>query len=158
MASRWEGVRLPRASGEVPGLPQKFPELPWKFFGRLPRKGSLTVDFKKQSRGSPEVPQTPPGGVPGTSPDFSGGQPFSLGSLTPSPDSQKLSLSCQGPCTKTFPEWQLGSARAHNTVGRPLDHRSKLVKECFSKKAKDPQPGQNDRPNRPVFESNLTGM
>ena len=46
-----------------PGVPRKFPGLPRKFL-KLPRKF----------------------------PDFPGGQPLSLGSLTPSPDSQKLSL------------------------------------------------------------------
>ena len=48
LASRWEGVRLPRASGKSPRFP-------------------------------------------GSSPNFPGGQPLFLGSLTPSPDSHKLS-------------------------------------------------------------------
>ena len=56
LASRWEGVKLPRASGKSPDFP-----------------GS-----------SPDVPRS--------SPNFPGGRPLSLGSLTPSPDSQKLSL------------------------------------------------------------------
>ena len=49
-----------------PGVPRKFPRLPRKF-PKLPRKF----------------------------PDFPGGQPLSLGSLTPSPDSQKLSLNLE---------------------------------------------------------------
>ena len=48
---------------QQPEVPRKFPKLPRKF-PKLPRKF----------------------------PDFPGGQPLSLGSLTPSPDSQKLSL------------------------------------------------------------------
>ena len=39
----------------------------------------------------PKLPRKSPN-FPGSSPDFPGGQPLSLGSLTPSPDSQKLSL------------------------------------------------------------------
>ena len=61
LASRWEGVRLPRASGKSPGLPRKFPKLPRRFFGDFP--GS-----SQQSRGSPEVSQTSPE-VPRTSPE-----------------------------------------------------------------------------------------
>ena len=49
-----------------PELPRKFPKLPRKF-PKLPRKF----------------------------PDFPGGQPLSLGGLTPSPDSQKLSLTLE---------------------------------------------------------------
>ena len=78
---------------EVPGLPRKFPELPWQFFGDFPGS-SLTVELnsnpdvpRKFPRRSPEVPQTSP-----EVPALPGGQPLSLGSLTPSPDSQKLSL------------------------------------------------------------------
>ena len=68
MASRWKGVRLPPSFWEVP---QKFPKRPRKF-PKLPRK------FPK---------------LPRKFPDFPGGQALSLGNLTPSPDSQKLSLS-----------------------------------------------------------------
>ena len=59
-----------------PEVPQKFPKLPRKF-GKLPRKF----------------------------PDFPGGQPFSLGSLTPSPDSQKLSLK-RGEAFSEFEVWK----------------------------------------------------
>ena len=92
LASRWEGVRLPRASGKSPDFPRSFPELPRKFFGHLPG-GSLTVELYS----NPEVPGSFPD-FPGSFPDFPGGQPLSLGSLTPSPDSQKLSLT-----RKNFP-------------------------------------------------------
>ena len=51
-----------------PGVHRKFPGLPRKF----PK-------------------------LPGKSPDFPAGQPLSLGSLTPSPDSQKLSLTSIAP-------------------------------------------------------------
>ena len=63
-------------------------------FRRLPRKFSH-CGIQKQSRGSPEVSQTSPEvprTSPGSFPDFPGGQPLSLGNLTPSPDSQRLSL------------------------------------------------------------------
>ena len=78
---------------EVPELPRKFPELPRKFFGDFP--GSpLTV----QPTSNPEVPRKFPKlprkfpKLPRKFPDFPGGQPLSLGGLTPSPDSQELSL------------------------------------------------------------------
>ena len=55
---------------------------------------SLTVELNS----NPEVPRKFPGlpqkfpKLPRKFPDFAGGQPLSLGSLTPSPDSQKRSL------------------------------------------------------------------
>ena len=85
------GSQAPPASPEVPGLPQKFPGLPRKFFGDFPGS-SLTVELNSIQRfpGSfPDFPGSSPD-FPGSSPDFPGGQPLSLGSLTPSPDSQKL--------------------------------------------------------------------
>ena len=97
LASRWKGVRPPPSFWEVPGLPQKFPELPRKFFGDFPGS-SLTVELNS----NPEVPRKFPGlprkfpKLPRKFPDFPGGQPLSLGSLTPSPDSQKLSLKYWG--------------------------------------------------------------
>ena len=88
-----EGSQAPPSFWEVPGLPQEFPELPWKFFGDFPGS-SLTVELNS----NPEVPRKFPGlprkfrKLPRKFPDFPGGQPLSLGSLTPPPDSQKLSL------------------------------------------------------------------
>ena len=88
-----EGSQVPPSFWEVPGLPQKFPELPQNFFGDFPGS-SLTVELNS----NPEVPRKFPGlprkfpKLPRKFPDFPGGQPLSLGSLTPSPDSQKLSL------------------------------------------------------------------
>ena len=93
LASRWEGVRLPRASPEVPGLPRKFPKLPRKFFGDFPGS-SLTVELYS----NPGVPRKFPGlprkfpGLPRKFPGLPQRSALSLGSLTPSPDSQKLSL------------------------------------------------------------------
>ena len=83
LASRWE----------VPGLPRKFPELRWKFFDDFPGS-SLTVELNN----NPEVPRKFPRlprkfpGLPRKFLDLPGGQPLSLRSLTPPPDSQKLSL------------------------------------------------------------------
>ena len=71
---------------KVPRLLQRFPTLPRKFFGDFPGS-SLTVEFNS----NPEVPRKFPE-VPWKFPDFSGSQPLSMGSLTPSPDSPKLSL------------------------------------------------------------------
>ena len=82
------GSQAPRASGKSPikKLPRKFPELPRKFFGDFPGS-SLTVELNSNA----ELPRKFPK-LPRKFPDFPGGQPLSLGSLTPSPDSQKLSL------------------------------------------------------------------
>ena len=87
------GSQAPPSFWKVPGLPRKFPELPRKFFGDFPGS-SLTVELSSNQRfpGSfPDFPGSSPD-FPGGSPDFPGGQPLSLGSLTHSPDSQKLSL------------------------------------------------------------------
>ena len=89
---------------EVAGLPRKFPGLPRKFFGDFPGS-SLTVE----PTSNPEVPRKLPKlprkfpKLPRTFPDFPGGQPLSLGSLTPSPDSQKLSLSFSRVLIKEIP-------------------------------------------------------
>ena len=87
------GSQAPPSFWKVPGLPRKFPKLPRKFFGDFPGS-SLTVE----SNSNPEVPRRFPKlprkfpKLPRKFPDFPGGQPLSLGSLTPFPDSQKLSL------------------------------------------------------------------
>ena len=86
------GSQAPSSFCKVSGLPRKFPEPSRKFPGDFPRS-SLTVELNS----NPEVPQKFPG-LPRSSPDFPrssrhfpGGQPLSLGSLTPSPDSQTFS-------------------------------------------------------------------
>ena len=89
-----EGSQAPPSFWEVPRLPRKFPKLPRKFFGDFPG-GSLTVELSSNPgvpRKFPRLPRKFPK-LPRKFPDFPGGQPLSLGSLTPSPDSQKLSLS-----------------------------------------------------------------
>ena len=86
LVSRWEGVRLPRASGNSLNFP---PNFPWKFFGDF-SGSSLTVELNS----NPEVPlKFPrlPQKFPGRPRKFPGGQPLPLGSLIPSPDSLKLS-------------------------------------------------------------------
>ena len=88
-----EGSQATPSFWEVSRLPRKFPELPRKFCGDFPG-GSLTVELSS----NPGVPRKFPGlprkfpKLPRKFPDFPGGQALSLGSLTPSPDSQKLSL------------------------------------------------------------------
>ena len=79
LVSRWEGVRLPRASGKSPGFFGSSPNFPGSFSATSPEVLSLWNLTAIQ-------------GFPGSFPDFPGGQPLSLGSLTPSPDSQKHSL------------------------------------------------------------------
>ena len=94
LASRWEGVRLPRASGKSPDFPGSSPNFPGSFSVTSPEVLSLWNFTAIQGfPGSfPDFPGSFPD-FPGSVPDFPGGQPLSLGSLTPSPDSQKLSLS-----------------------------------------------------------------
>ena len=69
LASRWEGVRLPRTSGKSPTSPE-VPRTSPEVFRRLPRKLSRCGTWQ-QSRGSPEVSQTSPE-VPQTSPEVPG--------------------------------------------------------------------------------------
>ena len=80
-----------RESGfpELLGSPRTSPEVPRtspEVFGDFPGS-SLTVELNS----NPEVPRKFPK-LPRKFRDFPGGQPLSLGSLIPSPDSQKLSL------------------------------------------------------------------
>ena len=79
------GSQAPPSFWEVPGLPRKFPELPRKFFGDFPGS-SLTVELNS----NPEVPRKFPK-LPRKFPKLPRRslEPLSLGSLTPSPDSQK---------------------------------------------------------------------
>ena len=92
MASHWEGVRLPRASGKSPDFPE-VPRTSPEVFGDFPGS-SLTVElnsipevprkFPRLPRKFPELPRKFPG-LPRRS-------AVSLGSLTPSSDSQTPSL------------------------------------------------------------------
>ena len=78
---------------KVPGLPRKFPKLPRKFFGDFPGS-SLTVELNSNPgvpRKFPRLPRKFPG-LPRKFPGLPRRSALSLGSLTPSPDSQKLSL------------------------------------------------------------------
>ena len=86
LASRWEGVRLPQACGKFPDFPGTSPNFPGRFSATSPEVLSLwnLTAIQRFPGSSPNFP--------GSSPNFPGGQPLSLGSLTPSPDSQKLSL------------------------------------------------------------------
>ena len=92
-ASRWEGVRLPRASGKSPDFPGSSPNFPGSFSTTSPEVLSLwNLTANQRFPGSfPNFPGSSPN-FPGSSPNFPGGQPLPLGSLKPSPDSQKLSL------------------------------------------------------------------
>ena len=78
---------------EAPGLPRKFPKLPRKFFGDFPGS-SFTAELYSNPgvpRKFPRLPRKFPG-LPRKFPGLPRRSALSLGSLTPSPDSQKLSL------------------------------------------------------------------
>ena len=94
LASHWEGVRLPRASGKSPGLPRKFPELPRKFSATSPEVLSLWnwIAIQRFPGKFPRLPRQFLG-LPRKFPGLPRRSAVSLGSLTPSSDSQKLSLS-----------------------------------------------------------------
>ena len=97
------GSQAPPSFWKVPGLPQKFPRLPRKFFGDFPGS-SLTAELNNNTgvpRKFPKLPRKFPK-LPRKFLDFPEGQPLSLGSLTPSPDSQKLSLISGAVCLKTL--------------------------------------------------------
>ena len=112
LASRWEGIRLPRTSGKSPNFPGSSPN----FWG-------------SSSATSPEVLSlwnlTAIQGFPGGFPDFPDvprrfrGLPRrsapSLGSLTPSPDSQKLFLRAQRAV------WQIVSCAMRGDIVGPSE-------------------------------------
>ena len=92
----WRVAGRESGSPELLGSPRTSPEVPRtspEVFGDFPGS-SLTVEFNS----NPEVPRKFPRlsrkfpALPRKFRDFPGGQPLSLGSLTPSPDSQKLAL------------------------------------------------------------------
>ena len=90
---------------EVPGLPRKFPKLPRKFFGDFPGS-SLTVELHSNPgvpRKFPRLPRKFPG-LPRKFPGLPRRSALSLGSLTPSPDSQKLSLKTATEPNRGHPE------------------------------------------------------
>ena len=99
LASRWEGARLPGASGKSPDFPGSSPNFPRSFFGDFPGS-SLTVELNSNPgvpRKFPGLPRKFPGlprkfpGLPRKFPGLPRRSALYLGSLTPSPDSQKLS-------------------------------------------------------------------
>ena len=93
LASRWEGVRLLRASGKSPDSAGSSPNFSGSFSATSPEVLSLwNLTAIQGFPGSfPDFPKSSPE-LPRRFPDFPGGQPLLLGSLTPSVDSQKLPL------------------------------------------------------------------
>ena len=77
LASRWEGVRLPRASGKSPDFSGSSPNFPGSFSATSPEVLSLWKFTAIQGfPGSfPDFPGSSPD-FPGSLPDFPGGQPF----------------------------------------------------------------------------------
>ena len=116
------GSQAPPSFWEVPGLPRKFPELPRKFFGDFPGS-SLTVELNSNPevpRKFPKLPRKFPK-LPRKSPDFPGGQPRSLGSLTPSSDSQKISLK-----NTLFSEPDLGTGVGPHQIPRATEKKKRI--------------------------------
>ena len=104
---RWEGVRLPRASGQFPNFPRKLPELPQKVLSLW----NLTA-VQRCPGSSPDFPGSSPD-FPGSSPDFPEVNPFS-GSLTPSDGSQELPLNKV--CPQFHCQWMFNSDPAQIEV------------------------------------------
>ena len=77
------GSQAPTNFWKVPGLPRTSANFPRSSLATSPEVLSLWNLTAMQR-------------FPGSFPDFPGGQPMSLGSLTPSPDSQKLPLKSVG--------------------------------------------------------------
>ena len=92
----WRVAGGESGSPELLGSPRTSPEVPRtspEVFGDFPGS-SLTVELNSNPevpRKFPKLPRKFPN-LPRKFRDFPGGQPLSLGSLTPSPDPQKLSL------------------------------------------------------------------
>ena len=90
----WQAAGRESDSPELLGSPRTFPEVPRtspEVFGDFPGS-SLTVELNSNPevpRKFPKLPRKFPK-LPRKFRDFPGGQPLSLGSLTPSRDSQKL--------------------------------------------------------------------
>ena len=121
LASRWEGVRLPRASEKSPDFPGSSPNFPGSFSTTSPEVLSLW-NLTAIQRFPGSFPN-----FPGSSPNFPEIQPLSLGSLTPSPDSQKLSLRpCGGPPKDSWTRPPSGGSRRAPGVRR----RSGFRKGC----------------------------
>ena len=75
LASRWEGVRLPRASGKSLDFPGSSPNFPGSFSATSPEVLSLwNLTAIQGSRKFPRLPRKFPG-LPRKFPDFPGGQP-----------------------------------------------------------------------------------
>ena len=100
----WRVAGRESGSPELLGSPQTSLEVPRtspEVFGDFPGS-SLTVELNSNPevpRKFPKLPQKFPK-LPRKFRDFPRGQPLSLGSLTPSPDSQKLSLKSLPPQIK----------------------------------------------------------
>ena len=118
-----EGSHAPPSFWEVPDFPRSSPNFPGSFSATSPEVPHCGT--KQQSRGSPEVSRTSPE-VPQTSLEVS----LSLGSLTPSPDSQKLSLlsahitSAAGP--KALPNPWKKQCRKKGSLRKGSFHRRNL--------------------------------
>ena len=113
LASRWEGVRLPRASGKSPDFPGSSPNFPGSFSATSPGS-SLTVELNS----NPEVPRKfpkLPRKFPKTSPEVPG-LPRRSASFSGKPDTLSR-------LTKTFSD--LDPCRYHLNPSSDLDELEK---------------------------------
>ena len=94
----------PRPSGKSPDFAGSSPNFPGSFSATSPEVPSLWnfTAIRRFPGSFPKLPRKFPK-LPRKFRDFPGGQPLSLGSLTPSPDSQKLSLAEIGVLSEALP-------------------------------------------------------
>ena len=92
MPESWRQVGESLGGSQAPPSLWKVPGLPRSFLATSPEVLSLwnLAAIQRFPGSFPDFPGSSPD-FPGSFPDFPGGRPLSLGSLTPSPDSQKLS-------------------------------------------------------------------
>ena len=89
--------RVVGRESKSPDFPGSSPDFPGSFSATSPEVLSLSnlTAIQRFTGSFPNFPGSCPD-FPGSFSDFPGSRPLSLGSLTPSPDSQKLSLMCSG--------------------------------------------------------------
>ena len=143
----WRVVGGESGSPELLGSPRTSPEVPQtspEVFGDFPGS-SVTVELNS----NPEVPRKFPK-LPRKFPKLPRGQPLSLGSLTPSPDSQKLPLkniATLGWCTRTSCKDTIRTDVITNASLRELTLQfllcfvlaSESFRHCFVTLSKQPQ-------------------
>ena len=133
LASHWEGVRLPRASGKSPDFPGSSPNFPGSFSATSPEVLSLwNLTAIQGLPGSfPDFPASSPN-FPRGFPDFPGGQPLFLGRLTPSLDSQKLPMILHKRPTRHLRDEECRKTESPGTKQPQTGTKSGLPVSCSS--------------------------